>query len=91
MNAIDNHSQLGMDMVLQQLKDLLPGESAIIKGYENASPAYRQRLISMGLTPHTQIRVVRRAPLGDPIEIEVRGSLLSLRQFEASCIQLEKN
>lgn len=71
------------------LSDLKPGDRAKILKFQDAPRAYRQRLMTMGLTPQAEILVVRRAPLGDPIEIEVRGSLLSLRQDEAACLQLE--
>ena len=47
------------------------------------------RLLEMGLTPGTSIEVVRSAPLGFPIEIKVRGYLLTLRKKEAECIELE--
>ena len=44
------------------------------------------RLMEMGLLPGTEVRFVRRAPLGDPMEVEVRGFHLSLRAREAACI-----
>lgn len=47
------------------------------------------RLLEMGLTPGTKIQVVRAAPLGFPIEIKVRGYLLTLRKSEASCLEIE--
>ena len=72
------------------LSDLFPGDRAKILSFQGATRAYRQRLMTMGLTPQTEIQVIRRAPMGDPIEIEVRGSLLSLRQAEAACLQLER-
>lgn len=46
----------------------------------------RRRLLEMGLTPGTIISVVRRAPLGDPIELRVRQYLLSLRLAQASAV-----
>jgi Fe2+ transport system protein FeoA len=45
-----------------------------------------QRYLEMGLTPGTEIEVVRFAPLGDPMEIRVRGYALSLRKSDAACI-----
>ena len=51
-------------------------------------PATHQRLLEMGLTVGTECTVVRYAPLGDPIEIKVRGYHLSLRQSEAAGIQV---
>jgi len=46
----------------------------------------RQRLMEMGLTPGTSIEIVRVAPLGDPIEVKVRGYRLSLRKQDAAHI-----
>jgi Fe2+ transport system protein FeoA len=51
-------------------------------------PATHQRLLEMGLTVGTECTVVRYAPLGDPLEIRVRGYHLSLRQSEAAGIQV---
>lgn len=47
------------------------------------------RLLEMGLTPGSKVEVVRAAPLGFPIEVKIRGYLLSLRKSEAECIEIE--
>lgn len=47
------------------------------------------RLLEMGLLPGTSIEIIRSAPLGFPIEIKVRGYLLTLRKEEAQCIEIE--
>ncbi len=47
------------------------------------------RLRELGLLPGTLVKLIRRAPLGDPLEISVRGSLLSLRKAEAEQISVE--
>ncbi len=47
------------------------------------------RLMEMGVLPGLPIEVIRKAPLGFPIEIKVRGILLTLREVEAKCIELE--
>ncbi len=49
----------------------------------------KKRLLEMGLTPGTEIIVVRKAPLGDPIDVIVRGYQLSLRLREAECVEVE--
>ena len=49
-----------------------------------------QRLLDMGLTKGVTIRVIKAAPLGDPIEISVRGYELSLRKRESACIQIAR-
>jgi ferrous iron transport protein A len=56
-----------------------------------AGPAnLRRRLLEMGLTPGASVRVVRFAPLGDPIDVEIRGYHLSLRKSEASQVTLTR-
>ncbi len=74
-----------MDVALNQLKIGETGNIASIDG----PPDVRRRLLEMGLTPGARVRVVRFAPLGDPIDIEVRGYHLSLRKHEASRIALK--
>jgi Fe2+ transport system protein FeoA len=48
--------------------------------------AFRRRLMELGILPGTRVELVRVAPLGDPIELRVRGSLLSIRREEAATI-----
>lgn len=76
-------------MVLS-LKDMAAGATARVTGYAPGGAAYRQKLLSMGLTPGTALRVLRVAPLGDPVVIEVRGYQLSLRKAEASALSIEE-
>ncbi len=71
------------------MQDMRPGQSARIVGYEGERSAYRTRLLTMGLTRGTEITLVRMAPLGDPVDIRVRGFNVSLRKDEASVLQLE--
>lgn len=47
------------------------------------------RILEMGITPGVELEILRMAPLGFPIEIKVRGYLLSLREAEATCIEIE--
>lgn len=70
--------------------NLKPGDSARIVRYDDSDPAYRQKLMSLGLTPGVEIQVIRRAPMGDPIEVRLRGFSLGLRQQEANCLLVEK-
>lgn len=50
--------------------------------------ALRQRILDMGLTKNAEVKVLKMAPFGDPIEISVRGFQLSLRKAEAACIEV---
>ena len=65
------------------LKDVNPGQVCVIEGIGKKS-SLRKRIIDMGLTIGTTIEVRKLAPLGDPIEILIRGYHLSLRKAEAS-------
>ncbi len=73
-----------------QLKDLKVGSKARIIALTAGEKTYRHRLIAMGLLPGTELTVLRMAPLGDPVEICVRGFALSLRKQEASILKLEE-
>ncbi len=72
-----------------RLSDLEPGAWAIIAQLPEGLPSLT-RLREMGLLPGTRLQFVRRAPLGDPVEISVRGALLSLRDSEAALIEVDR-
>jgi ferrous iron transport protein A len=72
------------------LRDLEVGRHGRVVGFTGSAPAYRRKLLAMGLTPGTTFTVVRHAPLGDPIEIVVRGFHLSLRQDEVAVLEVEE-
>ncbi len=73
-----------------RLKELNVGDTGRVLGFDKSFLSYRQKMLAMGLTPGTEFTVIRIAPLGDPIEIRVRGTDLSLRQNEVSAIQIER-
>jgi Fe2+ transport system protein FeoA len=77
-----------MTPALKSLADCQVGLRAKIRSID-VPPAARQRLLEMGLTLGSQIEVVRFAPLGDPVEIRVRGYHLSLRKAEAASISVQ--
>ena len=68
------------------LNDLKPGQSGTILSVGNQSGAVKRRLVDMGLTPGTQVTVTKIAPLGDPLEVSLRGYELSLRKADAAQI-----
>ncbi len=76
-----------MHQGLRTLDELPIGESAVVHRVACKQRVGR-RLMEMGLLPGTRIEMVRRAPLGDPLEIRLRGYLLSLRRTEASGVTL---
>ena len=68
--------------------DQLPlGQSAKVTKLTGAS-AVRRRLMEMGITPAATIQAIRWAPLGDPLDVKVRGYHLSLRREEASAVEI---
>lgn len=73
-----------------KLAQLSKGDRAEIVGLEAGDKAYRSRLLALGLIPGTEFCVVRFAPLGDPIEILIRGYILSLRKNEAGLLRVKR-
>lgn len=72
---------------MRTLKEVRPGESAEVKSL-SATGALRRRIMDMGITKGTTVLVRKVAPLGDPIEITVRGYELSIRKNEAEHIEI---
>lgn len=69
---------------------LLPHHFYRITGYaKDISPAYRQKLLSLGMLPGSSFQVIRVAPLGDPIQIETRRMQLALRRKDLSQLMLD--
>lgn len=71
------------------LGELKAGDRAKVIGFSQGGTNYRRKLLAMGLTPSTSFEVLRMAPMGDPVEIRVRGSNISLRREEASLVNVE--
>lgn len=70
------------------LTDMSLGQKGLVKSLK-ADGAVRRRLFDMGITPGADIVMVKRAPLGDPIEVTIRGYQLSLRKTEAIGVVVE--
>jgi ferrous iron transport protein A len=73
------------------LGQLSVGEKAIVTGFVAGQKEYRAKLLAMGLTKGIELELTRVAPLGDPLEISIRGFSLSLRKAEASVVLVEKD
>jgi ferrous iron transport protein A len=69
------------------LRDLKPGQAGTVVSIGEKGPLKR-RIMDMGITRGVAIKVVKVAPLGDPIEINIRGYELSLRKDEAAQIEV---
>ena len=73
---------------MKTLKDVKIGESAVIEKL-HGERALKRRTMDMGLTRGTQVYVRKVAPLGDPMELTVRGYELSVRKADAELIEVK--
>jgi ferrous iron transport protein A len=74
--------------VVLTLKEVKPGQTVKVTKLSGEGPI-RRRIMDMGITRNTEILVRKVAPLGDPIEIRVRGYELSLRKADIDIIEVE--
>lgn len=72
------------------ITDLKQGDCARLVSFGSTDVLYRRMLLSLGMTCGVDILVVRVAPLGCPVQIEVRGTSLTLRKEEARHLQWER-
>ena len=70
------------------LKDLKPGQQGVVTAIRTAG-SMKRRIMDMGITKGVDVFVRKVAPLGDPVEITVRGYELSVRKADADMIQVE--
>lgn len=73
---------------MKTLRNIAVGETAKVKRLHGEG-ALKRRIMDMGITKGSQIYVRKVAPLGDPVEIMIRGYELSLRKDDADCIEME--
>lgn len=71
-----------------KLKELKTGQKAVVLGYEPTNGTYRAKLLAMGITKGSTVKLIEVA-LGDPVKVEVRGYGLSLRKAEADALIVE--
>ncbi|MGN1294775.1 MAG: ferrous iron transport protein A [Bacilli bacterium] len=74
--------------MIKRLDEFVVGETGLIKKVDGEG-RLRKRLFDMGVTPGAEVYLRKKAPLGDPIEINIRGYELSLRKSEAKLVSLE--
>ncbi len=74
--------------MLKRLNEFKIGETGLIKKVEGEG-RLRRRLFDMGVTPGAKVYLRKKAPLGDPIEVTIRGYELTLRKSEAELVVLE--
>ena len=73
---------------MKTLKDVKVGETATVARLHGEGPVKR-RIMDMGITKGTEVYVRKVAPLGDPVELTVRGYELSIRKNEAEAVEVE--
>ena len=74
--------------MFKRLDELQKGETGLIKRVEGEGK-FRHRLLDMGVTPGAEVYLRKKAPLGDPIEVTIRGYELTLRKAEANLVFVE--
>ena len=74
--------------MLKKLDKIEKGETGLVRSVEGDGKV-RRRLFDMGVTPGAKVTLRKKAPLGDPIEITIRGYELSLRKAEAELVNIE--
>ncbi len=74
--------------MVKLLSEFKPSEEGTVKKV-NGEGRIRRRLFDMGITPGASVFMRKVAPLGDPIEVTVRGYELTLRKGEAECVEME--
>lgn len=74
--------------MIKSLDNFVIGETGVIKSVAGEGKI-RRRLFDMGVTPGATVLMRKKAPLGDPIEVTIRGYELTLRKTEAACVMME--
>lgn len=72
-----------------KLGEMAVGQAGRVRGFAaGADPGYRAHLLALGFTPGAEISLTRVAPMGDPVEVLVRGARVSLRRAEAAVVEV---
>lgn len=87
---MDKRRYEGGNSMGKTLDEIKVGTSCVIKSVSGEGRV-RRRLFDMGVTPGAKLYVRKKAPLGDPIEITIRGYELTLRKAEANLVEVEKH
>ena len=87
-NLIVNIIKSHINVIMTTLKDVKCGQTVRVKKIQGEGPV-RRRIMDMGITKGSEIYVRKVAPLGDPVEINIRGYELTLRKFDAEMVIVE--
>ena len=72
------------------IEDLIAGDCVRLLAFGKTPIAYRRSLLALGMTIGVEIRIIRVAPLGCPVQIDLRGTMLALRKNEANYLLWER-
>jgi len=72
------------------MSEVVPGDKLRLIDFGQTDPLYRRKLLSLGMICGVEFRVIRVAPLGCPLQVDIRGTSITLRKEEASCLKLER-
>jgi len=78
------------DIKTMQITDFLKGDRIRLLDFGQTSAVYKRRLLSLGVTRGVELTIIRFAPLGCPVQVEVRGTSLTLRKEEAVHLMWER-
>lgn len=81
---------LGLILKIMRITELVKGDRVRLVDFGQTSVIYRRRLLSLGITRGVELSIIRVAPLGCPVQVEVRGTSLTLRKEEASQLVWER-
>jgi ferrous iron transport protein A len=76
-------------MLTTTLDQVAVGQQARITGFSSTESHFRRKLLALGVIPGVVVEVRRLAPLGDPMQIQMRGASVSLRKQEAATLMVE--
>ena len=71
------------------LRDAAVGSTVVVSKI-TGDPAYKRRIMDMGITKGSEVYIRKVSPLGDPVEITIRGYELSLRKHDAACVEVKQ-
>ena len=90
IRGIITSSTLFFELYTMKISELVKGDRVRLVDFGQTDLLYRRRLLSLGITRGVELSVLRIAPLGCPVLVEVRGTSLTLRKEEASQLEWER-
>ncbi|NVJ59414.1 MAG: ferrous iron transport protein A [Gammaproteobacteria bacterium] len=73
------------------LKDLKPGQKGVVDSLSNGDPSLISRIMALGIIPGEELEVLRKAPLGDPMQVKAGTTYISIRKADSQLINIVSN